>query len=53
LPYLEKPEFNWTVKVHQIAKPTIASSITVAVDDKDAPNVHFVYICTKGSKTDG
>ena len=52
LPYLQKPEFNWNVKVHQVAKPTIASSVTVAVDDKDSPNVHFVYICTKSSKSD-
>jgi len=52
LPYLEKPEYDWSVKVSQVAKPTIASSITIASDDKDAPNVHFIYICTKGAKVE-
>lgn len=52
LPYLEKPEYDWSVKVSQVAKPTIASSITIASDDKDAPNVHFIYICTKGTKNE-
>ena len=32
--YLEKPEYEWTVKVQQIAKPTIASSVPIGNDDK-------------------
>lgn len=49
LSYLEKPELEWTVKVQQIPKPTITSSISIASEDKDSPNVHYVYICRKGS----
>jgi ubiquinone/menaquinone biosynthesis C-methylase UbiE len=29
LHYLEKPEFEWTVKVQQIPKPTITSSVSI------------------------
>lgn len=32
LSYLERPEFDWSVKVQQVAKPTIASSISIATD---------------------
>lgn len=49
LNYLEKPEFEWTVKVQQIAKPTITSSVSIASEDKESPNVHYVYICRKGA----
>lgn len=49
LSYLEKPEFEWIVKVQQIPKPTITSSISIASEDKESPNVHYVYICRKGS----
>ena len=34
LNYLEKPEYEWTVKVHQIPKPTITSSVSIASEDK-------------------
>lgn len=34
LTYLEKPEYEWNVKVQQIAKPTISSSISIASDEK-------------------
>ena len=50
LTYLEKPENEWSVKVQQIAKPTIASSISIASDEKETPNVHYIYICRKGEK---
>jgi len=33
--------------VNKVNKPTISTSITIAADDKDAPNVHFVYVCKK------
>ena len=48
LNYLEKPEYEWTVKVQQIPKPTITSSVSIASEDKDTPNVHYVYVCRKG-----
>jgi len=38
------------VKVQQVAKPTIASSISIASDEKETPNVHYIYICRKGDK---
>ena len=50
LSYLEKPEYEWTVKVQQVAKPTIASSVSIASDEKESPNVHYIYICRKGEK---
>jgi hypothetical protein len=50
LSYLEKPEYEWSVKVQQVAKPTIASSISIASDEKETPNVHYVYVCRKGDK---
>ena len=48
LNYLEKPEYEWTVKVQQIPKPTIASSVSIASDDKETPNVHYIYVCRRG-----
>ena len=47
LPYLEKSEFNWDVKCDKVNKPTISTSITIQADDKDTPNVHFIYTCKK------
>lgn len=49
LNYLEKPEYEWTVKVQQIPKPTITSSVSIASEDKESPNVHYIYICRKGA----
>ena len=46
-PYLDKPEFNWEITVHQVQKPTIASNAALATDDKDQPNVHYIYVCKK------
>ena len=42
-----QPEYNWDIMVDQVNKPTISTSITIQADDKDAPNVHFIYICKK------
>ncbi len=50
LSYLEKPEFEWNVKVQQVPKPTIASSVPIGSDDKETPNVHYIYVCSKGKK---
>jgi len=33
-----------------VPKPTIASSISIASDEKETPNVHYIYICRKGEK---
>lgn len=45
--YLEKPEFEWKIVTNNVFKPTISTSITLSNDDKDSPNVHYIYICTK------
>eukprot|EP01017_Pseudomicrothorax_dubius_P000311 TRINITY_DN0_c1537_g1_i1.p1 TRINITY_DN0_c1537_g1~~TRINITY_DN0_c1537_g1_i1.p1 ORF type:complete len:223 (+),score=60.38 TRINITY_DN0_c1537_g1_i1:46-714(+) len=47
LPYLDKPDFEWKILTNNVFKPTISTSITLNNDDKDNPNVHFVYICQK------
>lgn len=43
----KKAELGFEVAVHKIAKPTISTSITISNDDKDYPNLHFVYVCHK------
>lgn len=49
---LKKAEFGFDVTLHKIAKPTISTSVTIANDDRDYPNLHFVYVCQKrGSET--
>ncbi|KAM3134123.1 hypothetical protein pb186bvf_013744 [Paramecium bursaria] len=45
--YLEKPEYDWNVVVKQVHKPTISTSIAITNEDKDSPNVHYIYVCTK------
>ncbi|CAD8114643.1 unnamed protein product [Paramecium sonneborni] len=50
LQYFEKPEYDWNVIVKQVHKPTISTSIAITNEDKDAPNVHYIYICTKGQQ---
>jgi ubiquinone/menaquinone biosynthesis C-methylase UbiE len=42
-----QPELDFSVTVQKISKPTITTSITIANDDRDYPNLHFVYICKK------
>jgi ubiquinone/menaquinone biosynthesis C-methylase UbiE len=49
--YLDKPEYDWSVTIQQVTKPTISASITVASEDKDTPNVHFIYICQRGKRS--
>mmetsp|Transcript_22009 Transcript_22009/g.21701 ORF Transcript_22009/g.21701 Transcript_22009/m.21701 type:complete len:159 (-) Transcript_22009:30-506(-) len=46
-PYLDKSEYNWEITVHQVQKPTIASTAALATDDRDQPNVHYLYVCKK------
>jgi ubiquinone/menaquinone biosynthesis C-methylase UbiE len=51
LSYLQRPEFGWEVKVHTVLKPMMGmTNQTSSPDEKD--NVHYVYICTKGSGAD-
>ncbi|KAL4441978.1 hypothetical protein ABPG74_003729 [Tetrahymena malaccensis] len=47
--YLDKPKYGWSIQVEQVHKPTISTSIQLTSEDKDSPNVHFVYICKKGA----
>lgn len=44
---LKKSELGFDVTVSKIAKPTISTSIQLSNDDRDYPNLHFVYICAK------
>ncbi|CAD8114641.1 unnamed protein product [Paramecium sonneborni] len=41
---------NQNMIVKQVHKPTISTSIAITNEDKDAPNVHYIYICTKGQQ---
>ncbi|KRX10497.1 hypothetical protein PPERSA_01509 [Pseudocohnilembus persalinus] len=45
--YLDKLEYDWTVVTQQVNKPTISNTISLTGDDKDSPNVHYIYICKK------
>jgi len=49
LTYLQRPEFNWTVKTLTVQKPLMGT--TSSTDEKD--NVHYVYVCIKGGKGEG
>lgn len=48
---LNKPEYGFDVVIQKVFKPTISTSITIANNDRDTPNVHYVYICTKVAST--
>ena len=52
LPYLEKPEYDWKIQVVEVPKPTIEIQITEPSTDKDIPNVHYIYTCSKGKKNE-
>lgn len=45
--YFNKPEFEWDITVHQVAKPMISTTAALATDDRDQPNVHYIYTCKK------
>lgn len=51
-PYLERPEYDWKIQVVEVPKPTIAAQITEPNTDKDIPNVHYIYTCSKGKKNE-
>ena len=44
--YLEKPDYEWDVNVHQVAKPTITTPPVYPTEDKEPPS-HYVYCCRK------
>lgn len=44
---LKRSEFGFSVETHKVFKPTVSTSINISSDDRDLPNVHFVYICKK------
>ncbi|EGR34823.1 protein kinase domain protein [Ichthyophthirius multifiliis] len=51
--YLDKQKYGWIISVEQVHKPTISTSIQLTSEDKDSPNVHYIYICKKGqNRTD-
>lgn len=52
LQYLEKPEFDWGIKVHELPKPTITATITQPNKEQPWRNNHYVYVCTKGKKNE-
>lgn len=52
LQYLEKPEFDWGITVHQLPKPTITATITEADPQKPTRNNHYMYVCVKGKKNE-
>ena len=48
-PYLDRPEFNWEITVHQVPRPSIPTNPVPASEDRDQPNVHYIYACRKRS----
>lgn len=46
LPYLERPELQWTVQVQVVPKPVLAAEASFATDDQTR-DIHYIYICTK------
>lgn len=48
LSYLENSDYQWTVEVHTVPKPTV--SATAVPDAKDASSVHYIYVCSKGNR---
>mmetsp|Transcript_46548 Transcript_46548/g.68795 ORF Transcript_46548/g.68795 Transcript_46548/m.68795 type:complete len:209 (+) Transcript_46548:94-720(+) len=47
LSYLERKDYNWSVTVKTVPKPTV--SATAVPDTKDASSVHYIYIMQKGA----
>ena len=41
----KKTELSFDVELHKVSKPTISTSITISNDDRDYPNLHFIYVC--------
>eukprot|EP00742_Colponemidia_sp_Colp-10_P000659 GILJ01000718.1.p1 GENE.GILJ01000718.1~~GILJ01000718.1.p1 ORF type:complete len:211 (+),score=25.02 GILJ01000718.1:72-704(+) len=47
LNHLDREDLLWKVTYTTVAKPTISTTAALASDDKDSPNVHYVYRCQK------
>lgn len=43
--YLEQEDYEWSVNVHTIAKPTVSTA--ASADASDASSVHYIYVCQK------
>lgn len=43
-PYLDLPQYNWEITVHQVPRPTIPTS---GSEDKDQSGLHYIYACKK------
>mmetsp|Transcript_53860 Transcript_53860/g.128278 ORF Transcript_53860/g.128278 Transcript_53860/m.128278 type:complete len:208 (+) Transcript_53860:88-711(+) len=46
LTYLQRPEFQWKIKMTTVQKPMMGMTASLSSDDKDS--VHHIYICIKG-----
>jgi hypothetical protein len=42
MPYLEKPEYDWTIKVQELSKPTITTTITPPNPSKPERDCFYV-----------
>mmetsp|Transcript_58338 Transcript_58338/g.162584 ORF Transcript_58338/g.162584 Transcript_58338/m.162584 type:complete len:212 (+) Transcript_58338:89-724(+) len=54
LTYLQRPEFEWNVKIYTVQKPMMGMAASLSTEEKD--NVHYVYVCVKGesaARTEG
>lgn len=49
--FLNRKEYEWTVTVQEIPKPTVTAQITPHNANSDRNN-HFVYICVKEKKNE-
>ena len=51
LPLLKRPEFNWKVTSHPIAKPTSSlTAVAIAPASEPAASSHFLYVCARGGR---
>ena len=48
LPLLKRPEFNWKVTSHPIAKPKSSlTTVAIAPAAEPAASSHFLYVCAR------
>merc|ERR1719376_313584 len=47
LTYLQRPEFDWNVKIYTVQKPMMGMTANLSTDD-NKDNVHYIYVCSKG-----
>ena len=51
LPLLKRPEFNWKVTSHPIAKPKSSlTAVAIAPAAEPAASSHFLYVCARGGR---